>query len=261
MFRRPRSIDELLSNEVKQDLAERYFGFRKLIEEDTLDFEKKLRLDTFILEKRISFDLIRIYILLKDNSLILDFLQLAGFDEKLFYDPYLVESITIRERVFLGQKTSGFTRYRRFKNLVFACYDRLELHVYMYHKKFLELEEDIAVINQEIELFYQKNDLVAIMGFLRSMDSDGDKSKQIGGLESGVAEELQKKMKLNRIDPLDNYLPVLDAITPLDVITPQLKKIIEKAYDFHSPEEKIFFSKKEFSPALREGQNTADINF
>ncbi len=251
MLRRPHSIDEFLTNEVKSDLAERYFSFRKLIEEDKLDFEKKLRLDTFLLEKRISFDLIRIYILLKKEAIIFEFLQLAGFDEKLFYDPYLTESPTIRKRVFLGQRTRGFTRYGRFKDLVIQCYDRLELHVHLYHKKFLALEEDIDTINSEIALFYQKNDLVAIMGFLRSMDTTGDSKAKMGGIESGIAEDLDNKLKVVPLEPLDNYLPVLNGIAPLAVIKSKLKNIIKRAYGYHTEEEKIFFSTRKFPPALR----------
>ncbi len=252
MFRRPKSIDKILSDEVKHDLAERYFSFRKLIEEDKLDFEKKLRIDTFILEKRISFDLIRIYILIKQEPLIIKFLRLAGFDKNIFYDPYLTESPTIRERVFQGQKTHGFTRYLRYKNLVYDCYDRLEIHVYLYHKKFLELEQDVDVINHEIELFYQKNDLVSIMSFLRSMDDNNAMQKQMGGIEKGIAEDLDRKMKLHLLKPLDTYLPVLESIPPLSEIQSQLRIIIKDAYENHSTEEKEFFSTKLFPPALRD---------
>ena len=62
------TIDEVLSTEIKRDIAERYFSFRKLIEEDEMDLEEKIRQYSIILEKRISFDLIRIYILLKKEK-------------------------------------------------------------------------------------------------------------------------------------------------------------------------------------------------
>ncbi len=251
MFRIPRSIDEMLGDEVKRELADRYFGFRKIIEEDQLDFRKKLRLHSFILEKRISFDLIRIYILLKDETLISDFLQLAGIEEKLFYDPYLTESPTIRARVYEGQKSSGFTRYGRFKHLMLNFYSRLELHVIIYHKKLVELEHDIETINEEIRMFYRKNDLVAIMGFLRSLGDHDKVGIMAGSVESGIAEDLDQKMEIKKMENVDQYLPVLELIAPLGNIKTKLKKLIKKAYKLHSLEEQLYFSQKDFQPAAR----------
>ena len=85
MFKiRKQSADEFLADEIKRDIAERYFGFRKLIEEDTIALKDKIKLHSFILEKRISFDLVRIYVLLKDENLIKEFLDLIGLHEELF---------------------------------------------------------------------------------------------------------------------------------------------------------------------------------
>ena len=113
----PTNIQDVLAYEIKKEMADRYFGFRKLIEEDTLDLKEKTRQHSFILEKRISFDLIRIYILLREEKIIRDFLLLTGFKEELFYDPYLAESETIKMRVFQGTKLRGFTWKGRYKNI------------------------------------------------------------------------------------------------------------------------------------------------
>jgi hypothetical protein len=97
------NVEDILAVELKREIAERYFGFRKMIEEDTLDLTKKIKYQLSILEKRISYELIRIYILLMDETLIHDFIELTGWDEKLFYDPYITESPreTIKEEIKL----------------------------------------------------------------------------------------------------------------------------------------------------------------
>ncbi len=107
------TLDEVMSSEIKQDIAQRYFGFRKLIEEDKLDLDEKIRQYSFILEKRISFDLIRIYVLLREDHLIRAFLSLIDLRESLFYDPYLAESENIARRVLACQEFRGWTQGRQ----------------------------------------------------------------------------------------------------------------------------------------------------
>jgi len=119
------TLDEVLSAEIKQDIAQRFFSFRKLIEEDKLDLDEKVRQYSFILEKRISFELIRIYVLLREERLILAFLELAGLREELFYDPYLAESENIARRVLSCQQFRGWTRAARFRNFIDDCYEKL----------------------------------------------------------------------------------------------------------------------------------------
>jgi hypothetical protein len=93
-------IDQMLSFEVKKEIADRYFGFRKLIEEDIQDYDNQVLLSFRRLEQKIGFDLVRLYILLKDRELIHEFFQVSNLDERLFFDPYLTESETIKQRVF-----------------------------------------------------------------------------------------------------------------------------------------------------------------
>ncbi|MDH3391299.1 MAG: hypothetical protein OEL85_05840, partial [Desulfobulbaceae bacterium] len=167
------NFEDIMAVELKKEIAERYFGFRKMIEEDELDLMQKMKYQISILEKRISFELIRIYVLLKDEALIQHFMELTGWEERLFYDPYITESETIRKKVFKGIKVRGLTKGGRFKNLVFDSYERLVEHVEHYRGDFEEIETTRETINEEIKLFYRKNDIGNIMGFLRSMDSIG----------------------------------------------------------------------------------------
>lgn len=80
-------FEDYLSLELKSEMASSYFGFRKLIEEDSLEYHDKVRQYSFILEKRISFDLIRIYILLQEEELIDAFLELCHLEKSFFTIP------------------------------------------------------------------------------------------------------------------------------------------------------------------------------
>jgi hypothetical protein len=237
-------VDEVIAYEIKRDIADRYFGFRKLIEKDRLDLENEIRAHSFILEKRICFDLIRLYIILKDEQLIDAFLALTSLDRKQFYDPHFTRSTTIRDRVFEGVRVRGLTRSGRFHNLAMDCYERLELHAEQYRLKFAELKETSEMIAEEIKMFYQQNDLGSIMGFLRSLGSSHKMGNMEGGMEIGMARSLEKKMSIAPLLPIENYLPVINPLPTLAHIAKQLKKLTDRAYRLHDEADLEFLTSK-----------------
>jgi hypothetical protein len=232
----PKTLDEIMTSEVAQEIAGRYFGFRKLIEEDKLDLAQKIREYSFILQKRISFDLIRIYVLLGSDTLISEFLTLAGLSERLFYDPYLVESPTIAARVFECQRFRGFTKAGRFQNFILDCYEKLVFHIARYREKIAELEAEQGAIAEEIRLFYQQNDLNAILGFLKHLGDEEMTGAMQGGMEVGLAEGLSEKLKIEVPLPIEQVLPVIPPPTPPDAIRHALKRIAREAYRQQRPE-------------------------
>jgi hypothetical protein len=224
------NVEDILAVELKREIAERYFGFRKMIEEDTLDLTEKIKYQLSILETRISYELIRIYILLKDEDLIHEFMKLTGWEEKLFYDPYITESPTIRKKVFKNIKIRGLTRAGRFKNLVFDAYERLVAHVEHYRENLEEVETSRETINAEIELFYRKNDIGNIMGFLRSIEGAGSEDSMGISPDAGSIDTFEHKMRIEKPPPIDPELINIPPLVPLPSISRELKKLIDKAY-------------------------------
>ena len=243
------NIHEVLAYEIKNEIADRYFGFRKLIEDDKLDFAERTRQYSFILEKRISFDLIRIYIVLKNEDLIHRFLSLTGLPTDLFYDPYLTQSNTIRQRVFSGVHIHGLTHAGRFKNMVFDCYERLETHVAEYREKFDELKLYRDEINAEIETFYRKNDLGSIVGFLKTLGDPNKAGSMEGGMEVGMAQSLDAKLRIDPQPPPEHYLLTLPPLPNLATIRSPLKDLIHAAYENHGPELLHLLSQKGNKPS------------
>ena len=240
----PHSISDTIGYEIKQEIASRYFGFRKLIEEDKLALAEKIRQHTFVLEKRICFDLIRIYILLRDEKLIQEFMTLANLPEDLFYDPYLTESKTIRKRVFEGVRFRGLTKRACFSNAVFDCYERLVDHIDQYRAHFAELVYTREMISAEIDLFYKKNDLGSILGFMRGLGNSTASGELQGGLEPNLALGLDQKLKITPPRPVDEFLPVIPPLTPLAAIRQDLKLIIVRAFSQQDKDIRDYLSSK-----------------
>jgi len=227
------NFEDVLAFEIKKELADRYFGFRKIIEEDKLDLDEKIQQQTTILETRIAFDIIRIYILLKDEDLIHRFMEISGWREKLFYDSYITDSPTIRSRVFRGIKIKGLTRAGRFSNLILSAYERLVEHVDHYREKLEELHTMHATIKEEIILFYKKNDISSIMSFLRSLDASGGNSSMGIKPQEGAKDSLDKKMKVEPPPPIDELLTSVPPLVPLPSIRKEFKKLIDQAFKLH----------------------------
>jgi len=227
------NVEDVLAVELKREIAQRYFGFRKMIEEDTLDLMEKIKYQLSILEKRISYEIIRIYILLQDEKLIHQFMELTGWEEKLFYDPYITESPTIREKVFKGIKIRGLTKAGRFKNLLFDAYERLVAHVDQYRQNLEEIETSRETINAEIELFYRKNDIGNIMGFLRAMEGVGSEDSMGVTPDTGSVETFEHKMRIKKPPPIDPELITIPPLISLPNISKELKKLADQAYKLH----------------------------
>jgi len=233
------NIDEMLSFEVKKELADRYFGFRKLIEEDIEDYDSQVVAAFRRLEQKIGFDLVRLYILLKDEQVIHDFFQTTGLKERLFFDPYLAESPTIRKRVFAGTMAHGLTKKSRFRNMVVETYQALTEHIDNYEENLHKLNEEQQTIAEEINIFYRNNDLSTIMTFLRGLGGAG--SYKAGAMEGGLTPQtgtgLDKKMQFKAPPPVDKLLPTLPKIRPYKEIKKELLKVIDRAYELRGEPE------------------------
>lgn len=228
-------ISQVLAFEVKKEIADRYFGFRKLIEEDKQALAEQVREQEITGEQRICFDLIRIYLLLHDKELIAEFLQLAGLAEGLFFDPYFLESPTIGRRVFAGVRARGMTEAGRFKRLLLEGYESLERHIDAYRESYGRLCEEQAMIREEIDSFERKHDLDSILGFFQRIDAGGEDGGRYGGgeLPAVAGNGLANRMRIEPPPPVEALLAIVPPVTPLPKIARQMKRLAARAYAQH----------------------------
>lgn len=226
-------MEDMLSFEIKKEIADRYFGFRKMIEDDSVEYNQHIQNAYRQLENEVGFDLIRLYILLGRESLIHDFFRLTGLRDQVFLDPYLLRSPTIRQRLFKGQAVHGFTRRSRFHNLFLDIYHRLSAGVAAYNTTLKRLIEEGKAIGEEIAEFHRKNDLGTMMGFLRRLESG---SPQEGGAMAGSISPLQddyfeEKMRISAPVAVEHLLPTFPALPTAKSFQSSLRELIDKAYE------------------------------
>jgi hypothetical protein len=225
-------LGTVLSFEVKKEIADRYFGFRKIIEEDTNLYRQKIIALSLDLETSIGFDLVRIYTLLQDDDLVHTFFEITGLSERLFFDSYINKSPAIRKRALLARKVHGLTKRSRFMNMFFDTYAILYDHIIEYRSTLCRLIEDHETILEQINLFYRKNDITGIMQFLRSIDkySTGDVGSLGPAPETNFKCNLDDKLRLHPPDPVEDLLPIIPVIPTLKEVRAKLKEILVVAW-------------------------------
>ncbi|MEW6218393.1 MAG: hypothetical protein AB1634_02540 [Thermodesulfobacteriota bacterium] len=222
-----------LTCQLKRELAERFFGQRKLIEEDKAAFAGQVREHTLTLEQSLCTDLARLYILLRDEDLIQSFLAVVGLEQLVCYDPYFRESRQLQERLLRGFVLRGFTQRGRFRRLVFLSYDQLAKDVAAYREGLDNLAAQRELINEEIVQFYRQNDLGEILQFLRSLEC----GQLAGGLAvpgtCAPADELDRRLLLTPVVPLEEIFPVVPALPQLAAVRGRLSRLADAAFGRH----------------------------
>jgi hypothetical protein len=212
-------IDSFLALEVKKEIADRYFGSRKLIEDDRREYDRQVQEAFRQLEGTVGVELLRLYLLLGSEPLIHEFFRLTGLRDETFLDSYLLASPTVRRRLLTGQRCHGLTRRACFRNLVLDAYSRLLEGAEAYRATLAKLAEERRTIVEEIDQFHRTNDLGAMMGFLRGLDR--------AGRESGLAE----KMRLQAPPAAAELLPHLPELAPLKSCRAKLLDLADAAWE------------------------------
>ncbi len=221
-------VAKALAYQVKRELAERYFGLRKLIEEDTAKYFKQLEEIKQKLLPRVKEAWFRLYLLLGDRTLAEELASLLGLKGPPFYEDYLRKGEDPGLLVSLPLR--GFTNKGRFKNLVLAAYERLTQAYEDYAEAFREARVEAEVINHEIELFKEKYDLSEIMQFLKSLEAPSAMA-DLGhtSLEESVT-TLEKSLALEKIPAPESFIPAPVSLPEPKDIKKELERLAKKAY-------------------------------
>lgn len=229
------NIENILTLEVKREIANRYFGFRRIIEEDTENYLTEVRATAKHLEKTVGHELVRIYHLLDRQDLLSRFFSLTGLPEGLFQDAY-INTEPVKSEIIAQQNFRGITRKRCLRNIFFDAYDRLHSAIIAHREICDALEEEQKTIGEQIRLFYRKNDINTIFHFLRGLDST---TMDLGStaITNEYSGSLEAKLQIESPPPVEDLLPQLPAIPPLKKLRKDLKALVSKAYDLHSDQD------------------------
>ena len=237
-------ISKALVYEIKQDIANRYFGFRKQIETESRQYLDKLQNVDEQYAANIVMNMQRMHCLLQNDQLFASFIQFTGIPESignLYTDP---QSPAQWQRLFAGLRGKGFTRRRRFRNLLYHVYRLLAADVDTYRDIFIQLEEEHEDICKEIDRFYRMNDLSGILNFLREIDNPDSGS----GLSKLTAQflpdrNMEEELRIQPPPAVTTRMPSLPRMPLLEAARPTLESLVTQAFALfaHSGIEKLPF--------------------
>lgn len=238
-------MDDFLALEIKKEIADRYFGFRKMIEDDSRQYNQHIRDAYRQLENEVGFDLIRLYILLGRETQVHDFFRLTGLRDQTFLDPYLSQSPTIRRRLFKGQTIHGFTRKARFRNLFLDIYNRVQAGLAAYITTCGRLIEEGKAIGADIENFHRTNDLGIMMDFLRRMGNGSSQQEGplLGDLTQRSGGGFEERMRLRAPANAETLLPLFQPLPPVKSCRSALIDLIDRAFDVQGRPEVTDFAR------------------
>ena len=229
-------ISKALTYQVKKEIAERYFGTRKVIEQDIAALKKIIDRINDMYENRLGTAFVRIYSLLMDRDTVELFIDLIGWDEPRFYDRYVSESVTIRKRLIQNKlHAHGWMKKSKFVNMVLDSYRIL----YREYLKIAELEaearEEIEIIREELKIFRGKYSLDEIMSFVRNLDFEGQGLAKIMGGKVDVldVDEIAGKMDIGDVEDVEKNIPLIFPVPEPDQVEKELEKLAESAYSRH----------------------------
>lgn len=227
-------IAETLSGEVKRELAEAYFSEKKALEDAWLeyrDFVKSLCKK----EEAVILQASRILIMLEKEGLIEEFERITGFPLKKTYLKQIVESPTLRRKLFekLGKKSFGLTSKSRFIKLFFDIYEDLVKATISYKMTLKKAESLYDDLKRETEQFYKRYDLGSILDFFRKFEDLS--SYEMGAIEDRerIHEELAHSMRIETFPKPSDFVDDYEEPKELKKISSSLRKLAQRAYETH----------------------------
>lgn len=146
-----------------------------------------------------------------------------------FYPEYCQLSIQNRQDLLKGTRPRGLTAYRRFRNLIFDLYERLQQESAKLHEAHAKIQTHLKLLNEDIDKFNLTYDFGLIAAQIEAMEG-GREEGMSGGLLAPEREELSTRMRFKRQRLTDEQLPPAPALPPLAAIKGQLEAILDRIY-------------------------------
>ncbi len=224
-------ISAALIYQVKKEIAERYFGARKAIEEAKTALQEHIQVHRDTVGKTVYEDFWQIYQLLQTEALVKEFWEVVGLRTRPFYDRFLEECHGIKPRLLAGKKAHGLTEKAKHRNLFLECYRQLIDDLKPYRKGYQELMEECLLINEEIAQLQANYRLSEILTFVRKIeDVDYLTGLQGQAILPAQRQDLEEKLAITKLDCLGKDVVEIPSLPSLKRVGGNLKQLTGSAY-------------------------------
>jgi len=219
---------EALKVHIKKEIIDNYFADRVYLEEDMEVLHQELEAyarELALLGQRFM----ALYQALGSRNACALMMEVLNIKDWPFYPEFCNLSAREQQDLLKDTRRHGLTAYRRFRNLIFDLYERLQQESVNIHEAYDKIQTHLKLLNEDIDKFNLAYDFGLIAAQIEAMDG-GREEGMSGGLLAPEREELSTRMRFKRQKLTDEQLPPVPALPPLPEIQGELSALLERIY-------------------------------
>ena len=219
---------DALKVHIKKEIVDNYFADRVYVEEDTEILHQEVQ-DYAKGMASLGRRFMALYHALGTKEACAGIMEVLKLEPWPFYQEY--GNLSGREQLELLKDTRlrGFTAYRRYRNLIFDLYERLQQESVALQEAYTKIQTHLKLLNEDINKFNLSYDFGLIAAQMEALDGGREESMS-GGLLAPEREELSTRMRFKRQKLTDEQLPPVPVLPPLAEIQRKLESLIERIY-------------------------------
>jgi len=219
---------DALKVHIKKEIVDNYFADRVYVEEDTEILLQEVQ-DYAKGMASLGRRFMALYQALGSKEACAGMMAVLKLDPWPFYPEYADLSPREQQDLLKNARRHGFTAYRRFRNLIFDLYERLQPESVALHEAYTKIQTHLKLLNEDINKFNLSYDFGLIAAQMEALDGGREESMS-GGLLAPEREELSTRMRFKRQKLTDEQLPPAPVLPPLAGIKGQLTALLDRIY-------------------------------
>ncbi len=236
----PRQVGDIasaLAYQVKKEIAENYFGTRKILEEERNDLirqEKKLEKAS---QQEVLPILIRIHHLFMGEEEGQSFLDLLQRGDLIESAKQAIQDRGINPSPIPSDFPFAFTAKGKYKSLIFTLYHMAKAKIDELLEEFNILQKQAALFNEDLTKFKSSYSLPDILSLIKSIEgADGLKGVLGENTDPRSVPLLEEKLLLRPLDFSREKVLVLRALPNVTEIQEPLNRLIDQTFQTHRSE-------------------------
>jgi len=219
---------DALKVHIKKEIVDNYFADRVYVEEDTETLHHEVQ-DYVKAMAGLGRRFMALYQALGSQEACAGMMAVLELDPWPFYPEYAALSPREQQDLLQDTRPHGFTAYRRFRNLIFELYERLQSESVALCEAYSKIQTHLKLLNEDITKFNLSYDFGLIAAQMEALDGGRDESMS-GGLLAPEREELSTRMRFKRQKLSDEDLPPAPVLPPLAEIKGQFSALLDRIY-------------------------------
>jgi hypothetical protein len=219
---------DALKVHIKKEIVDNYFADRVYVEEDTELLHQEVQeyaKGMASLGKRFM----ALYQALGSQNACALMMEVLAVPNWPFYPEYCNLPARDQQDLLKDTRRHGLTAYRRFRNLIFDLYERLQQESVTLHEAYTKIQTHLKLLNEDVNKFNLSYDFGLIAAQMEALDG-GREESMTGGLLAPEREELSTRMRFKRQKLTEEQLPPVPVLPPLAQIKGKLAALLDRIY-------------------------------